>query len=121
MEAGGETAAPSDVWRTADEPYLKRVSDRIPGTDRYYCDIGPRFKWTVDLDESELENVVSRYLATFAPGAGGAHRLEARVLQHNGRAMGASRPSATSCFSTYGVHAFERTYSLSVTNTWNQS
>jgi stage II sporulation protein D len=69
---GGETAAASDVWRTTDEPYLKRVSDRIPGTDRFYCDIGPRFHWTREFDSTALENVVSRYLSALvpAPGAG---------------------------------------------------
>ena len=36
---GGSTAAASEVWRSSDEPYLQRVSDRIPGTSRYYCDM----------------------------------------------------------------------------------
>src|SRR5579884_4162798 len=47
---GGTTAAASEIWRSADEPYLQSVSDRIPGTDRYYCDIAPRFRWTRTLD-----------------------------------------------------------------------
>jgi stage II sporulation protein D len=63
---GGETATPSDVWRTGDEPYLKRVSDRIPGTDRYYCDIAPRFRWVRTFDESELMNDLTRYLSSYA-------------------------------------------------------
>lgn len=67
---GGETAAQSEIWRTADEPYLKRVSDRIPGTDRYYCDIAPRFRWTRTFDEAELTNAVSRYLASYVPVPG---------------------------------------------------
>ena len=69
---GGETAAASDVWRTNDEPYLKRVSDRIPGTDRYYCDIAPRFHWTREFDAAELETVVNKYLALYVtvPGNG---------------------------------------------------
>jgi stage II sporulation protein D len=67
---GGETATPSDVWRTGDEPYLKRVSDRIPGTDRYYCDIAPRFHWTRIFDEGELANVVTRYLSSYASVGG---------------------------------------------------
>ena len=28
---GGSTAAASEIWRSSDEPYLQRVSDRIPG------------------------------------------------------------------------------------------
>ncbi len=44
---GGETAEPDEVWRSGPEPFLRRVSDRIPGTaDRYYSDIAPRFAWT---------------------------------------------------------------------------
>jgi stage II sporulation protein D len=61
---GGQTAEPSEVWKTGDAPYLKRVSDRIPGTDRYYCDIGPRFTWTKTFDEPDLVGTISRYLAT---------------------------------------------------------
>jgi stage II sporulation protein D len=61
---GGQTAEPSEVWNTGDAPYLKSVSDRIPGTNRYYCDIGPRFTWTKTFDEPDLVGTVSRYLAT---------------------------------------------------------
>jgi stage II sporulation protein D len=63
---GGSTAAASEVWRSADEPYLQRVSDRIPGTSRYYCDIAPRFTWTRTLDATTLDAALSRYLATYA-------------------------------------------------------
>jgi stage II sporulation protein D len=63
---GGETAAQSEVWRAPDEPYLKRVSDRIPGTDRYYCDIAPRFRWTKTFEEADLTNAVARYLSSYA-------------------------------------------------------
>src|SRR6185503_4873781 len=47
---GGETAAASELWRSNDEPYLRSVSDQIPGTGRYYCDIAPRYRWTRTLD-----------------------------------------------------------------------
>lgn len=67
---GGETAAQSEVWRTGDEPYLKRISDKIPGTDRYYCDIAPRFRWTKTFDEVELVNAVSNYLSAYVPVPG---------------------------------------------------
>ncbi|HWH51821.1 MAG TPA: SpoIID/LytB domain-containing protein [Gemmatimonadaceae bacterium] len=63
---GGSTAAASEVWHSADEPYLQRVSDRIPGTSRYYCDISPRFTWTRTLDATTLDAALSRYLATYA-------------------------------------------------------
>ncbi len=68
---GGETAAPSEVWHTPDEPYLRPVSDRIPGTDRYYCDISPRFRWTRTFTGSELDAAVARYLARYTSVPGG--------------------------------------------------
>ena len=73
---GGETAAAQDVWRTAGEPHLRRVSDRIPGSDRYYCDIAPRFAWTRAFTGTELDAVVRRYLAEYATvGSGGPGRV----------------------------------------------
>ena len=62
---GGETAAASELWRSGDEPYLRRVSDQIPGTSRYYCDISPRFRWTRTLDQGTLNAALARYLATY--------------------------------------------------------
>ncbi|HUF65023.1 MAG TPA: SpoIID/LytB domain-containing protein [Gemmatimonadaceae bacterium] len=44
---GGSTASPSEVWRgRTDLPYLRSVSDRIPGTDRFWCDGSATFRWT---------------------------------------------------------------------------
>ena len=75
---GGETAAAEEVWRTNGEPHLRRVSDRIPGTNRYYCDIAPRFAWTRLLSGSELDEVVRRYLRTVADvGRDGPGRVRA--------------------------------------------
>jgi stage II sporulation protein D len=68
---GGTTAAASEVWRSADEPYLRPVSDRIPGTDRYYCDIRPRFRWTRTLAPDSLNAALRRYLATYTSVPGG--------------------------------------------------
>lgn len=62
---GGSTAAASEVWRSNDEPYLQSVSDRIPGTNRYYCDLSPRFRWTRTLDGATLDAALARYLATY--------------------------------------------------------
>jgi stage II sporulation protein D len=59
---GGSTAEPGELWRSNDEPWLRRVSDRIPGTDRYYCDIAPRFRWSRTWDEATLRGVLQRYL-----------------------------------------------------------
>ena len=59
---GGSTAEPDELWQSENEPWLRRVSDRIPGTDRYYCDIAPRFRWTRTWDEATLRGVLDRYL-----------------------------------------------------------
>jgi stage II sporulation protein D len=63
---GGTTAASSEIWRSEDEPYLRQVSDRIPGTDRFYCDIAPRFSWTRRFDARGLNAAIGQYLARYA-------------------------------------------------------
>ena len=63
---GGSTAAADEIWRSQTEPYLQRVSDRIPGTDRYYCDIAPRFRWERSWRADSLTAVVERYLRSYA-------------------------------------------------------
>jgi stage II sporulation protein D len=62
---GGRTAAASEIWRSEDEPYLQSVSDEIPGTGRYYCDIAPRFRWARSLDGPQLNAALLRYLANY--------------------------------------------------------
>ncbi len=73
---GGETASPDEVWRGGGtEPFLRRVSDRMPGApDRYYCDIAPRFAWTRVLTIDELDAAMRSYLSNYvavAPGGPG--------------------------------------------------
>ena len=63
---GGSTAAPDEIWRSENEPFLQRVSDRIPGSDRYYCDIAPRFRWERTWRGDSLTAVVERYLRNYA-------------------------------------------------------
>jgi len=70
---GGSTAAVSEVWyEQTDQPYLRPVSDRIPGSDHYYCDPSPRFSWTQSFDGAGLRAVMEKYLAVYtrAPKAG---------------------------------------------------
>jgi stage II sporulation protein D (peptidoglycan lytic transglycosylase) len=63
---GGSTAAVTEVWyNQPDEPYLRQVSDKIPGTDHYYCDPSPRFSWTQNYDAAGLRAVMEKYLATY--------------------------------------------------------
>lgn len=66
---GGQTAAPEEVWRTGPSSYLRRVSDRIPGSaNRYYCEIAPRFAWTKEFTSAELDAAVRNYLRAYATG-----------------------------------------------------
>lgn len=64
---GGFTAEPGDAWRSGPEPYLRRVSDQIPGTDRFYCESGPKFRWTRSYTGEELRQSIVRYLRS-TPG-----------------------------------------------------
>jgi len=67
---GGRTAARSEVWwRQSDEPYLRPVSDQIPGTNSYYCDPSPRFRWTANFSQAQLRESLEKYLATVTPAA----------------------------------------------------
>jgi len=75
---GGRTAAPSEVWQGGrDEGYLQGVSDRVPGSDRAWCDISPRFHWERAFPGTALEEAVDRYVrgnGTAVLVAGGAGR-----------------------------------------------
>lgn len=78
---GGSTAAVSEVWYAQpDEPYLRPVSDRIPGSDRFYCDPSPRFNWTQNFDGPGLRAVMEKYLAAYtnAPKAGAGRIIDIR-------------------------------------------
>ncbi len=70
---GGSTAGVSEVWYAQpDEPYLRPVSDKIPGSDHFYCDPSPRFSWTQNFDAASLRTVMEKYLAAYtnAPKTG---------------------------------------------------
>lgn len=63
---GGSTAAVHEVWyKEPDQPYLRTVSDRIPGTDRFYCDASPRFRWTSTFTNESLRSVLEKYLSAY--------------------------------------------------------
>lgn len=68
---GGSTAAPEDSWNVESEPYLRRVSDRIPGTERFYCDWAPRFRWTRTYSGDQLRSAVERYVRALPGGPAG--------------------------------------------------
>ena len=63
---GGSTAGVSEVWYDQpDQPYLRPVSDKVPGTNNYYCDPSPRFSWTQTYDAAGLRAVMEKYLANY--------------------------------------------------------
>ncbi len=82
---GGSTAAVHEVWyKEPDQPYLRSVSDRIPGTDSFYCDPSPRFRWTRTFDSAALRAVMEKYLANYTSApAGQLGRI--RAIRENGR------------------------------------
>lgn len=66
---GGSTAAVQEVWwREPSRPHLQAASDRIPGTDKYYCDASPRFRWTSTFEKSELRETLEKYLGQYTRG-----------------------------------------------------
>jgi stage II sporulation protein D len=57
---GGSTAAPEEVFQSVrGTPYLRPVSDARPGGGAY-CDISPRFAWTVEWDGHQLRDILRR-------------------------------------------------------------
>ena len=77
---GGTTAEPQDVWRDVAQPYLKRVSDQIPGTDRFYCDEAPKHRWKVAFSQEQVRQSLSKYMrAQSLAGSTFAHVKSLRV------------------------------------------
>ncbi|MEO7454795.1 MAG: SpoIID/LytB domain-containing protein [Gemmatimonadaceae bacterium] len=74
---GGTTAEPEDVWRTSPEPYLKRVSDQIPGTTHYYCEDAPKYRWTRVFSRDALRENIARYLRTLPGSSAGIASVRA--------------------------------------------
>ena len=64
---GGSTAGAEEVWRSRGEPYLRAVSDRIPGTERSYCEGAPRFRWERTFTGDVLTAAIERYARAYAP------------------------------------------------------
>jgi len=55
---GYSTASPSEAFGSVrDVAYLRPVSDRRP-SGGYYCDISPRFRWSVEWDATELKDIL---------------------------------------------------------------
>jgi stage II sporulation protein D len=56
-------------WRQQDQPYLRPVSDKIPGTDSYYCDPSSRFRWTATFEGDQLKESLEKYLGSVTPAS----------------------------------------------------
>ncbi len=61
---GGSTAEPEDVWNASPEPYLRRVSDQIPGSTHFYCENAPRYRWMRHFSRDDLRENIVRYVRT---------------------------------------------------------
>lgn len=86
---GGETAAAEEAWSGQPVAYLRRVSDRIGRSQRYYCDIAPRFYWERSVSGAELDAAVARYLRTITDvppsGPGDVRALQVAERFRSGR------------------------------------
>lgn len=59
---GGSTASPEEAFvAVRGTPYLRPVSDARPGG--HYCDLSPRFRWTVEWEGDRLRDILRRTLA----------------------------------------------------------
>jgi stage II sporulation protein D len=67
---GGSTASIEESWpwRTP-LPYLKSVSDMIPGSDQAYCQTSSRFRWNAKITRAQLLAVLGETLKTHTNGA----------------------------------------------------
>ncbi len=87
---GGSTAEAAEVWRAQGAPYLKRISDKIDGSERYYCEIAPRHRWTRTIPSARLDAALRQYLASYASvpsgGPGSARSVLVRGRTASGRA-----------------------------------
>lgn len=58
---GGRTASIQESWPwRAPQPYLRSVSDTIPGTDRAYCETSSRFRWTTAWSGDSLKRILAQ-------------------------------------------------------------
>jgi stage II sporulation protein D len=62
---GGTTADAAEVWPFGGQPYLKSVSDSMPGGGGAYCQISPRFTWSTSLTGANLVAGLDTYLRNY--------------------------------------------------------
>jgi stage II sporulation protein D len=88
---GGQTAAIDEAWPwRAPLPYLRSVSDRIPGTDDYYCATSNRFHWATTWTRAQLLSTLGatlrEYTRTTGVQPGRVQNLEVLSRSASGRA-----------------------------------
>jgi stage II sporulation protein D len=68
---GGRTAAIEESWPwRAPLPYLRSVSDRIPGTDEHYCSTSNRFRWSTSWTRAQLLATLGQTLRAYTGASG---------------------------------------------------
>lgn len=83
---GGRTAAIEDSWPgRRPVPYLKSVSDRIPGADAYYCEPSNRFRWSVSWTRASLLSVLGESLREYTgrPDMAAPQRIREVAMSQN--------------------------------------
>lgn len=81
---GGATADAAELWPGPGAPYLRRVSDQIGDSPRYYCDAAPRFRWTRTLKATQLNAALAQYLKQYASPNSGPGMLRGITVQNRG-------------------------------------
>jgi stage II sporulation protein D len=66
---GGRTADGTEVFRSADRPYLRSVAD-VADDGTAYCSISPRFRWHEEWTGEALRATLERTLPSVAAAAG---------------------------------------------------
>jgi stage II sporulation protein D len=66
---GGRTADGTEVFRGADRPYLRSVSD-LADDGTAYCSLSPRFRWHEEWTGEALRATLQRTLPTLPAGGG---------------------------------------------------
>jgi stage II sporulation protein D len=110
---GGSTASASEVWRSSDVPYLRAVSDRIPGSDDYYCSSSPRFSWRRDFDVAALAATITKHLPGYAAvPAGGIGTVRAVAVEESTPSGRVGQLSVTTDAGVYHVRGNDVRYVL---------
>jgi stage II sporulation protein D len=78
---GGRTAEPAEAWAGVGQaPWLRSVSDLIPGTSRAWCEGSPRFRWHMGFDEGALARALDA-VARQRGGGGGSVLQDVAVAE----------------------------------------